>query len=587
MSDAAHIRAAQRAIAYLESTISERSAMQNAALLGVLGDVPEAQRLTKKLVAQLRTCLTEAWLTAAGLQELLSVVNALQAHEARLVQGNHMGHVVQRMIGAEVAPGGPYMDEQKRVEPFTNAQAAGFLQWAAAPLPNVTDFLLQVIAERLVAGKRNLRTYDLLLQTKGLWDVPMVTAFTLATQRSGIWDSPATTVRAVALLQYNCLAIDRQPVIKLLLTSQLPIGAWSKKATDSHDADGFTTALAIRALLRSSEDGIAVMPLRSEHQHRHEHIVERVTLAFKTLPAPLRKPALGMANHICRADQEREITQLPAFFASSLKKRPARITEELIRLLGTANVYVWIAYTIYDDILDNEGDAHLLPVANVALRRALDCYQRAASGKTGFAAYMAEVFDATDTANAWEVTHCRFEISQVEDRISIGELPDYGNRMVLARRSYPHALGPMAIMAVYGFDPKSNTWRIMQTAFRHFIIARQLNDDLHDWQSDLLSGQINYVVAVLLRTLRVHVGVYALSSFMPTLKQHFWQHVLPEICQTILKHITLSRQAFVRSGLLKPDNDIEHLLATMECSAKEALVKREDGQRFLQTFKDD
>jgi len=55
------------------------------------------------------------------------------------------------------------------------------------------------------------------------------------------------------------------------------------------------------------------------------------------------------------------------------------ILKKDVILLGQANVLGWLAYTIYDDFLDEEGKPELLPLANMYLRRLIYIYDTAFS----------------------------------------------------------------------------------------------------------------------------------------------------------------------------------------------------------------
>jgi hypothetical protein len=148
---------------------------------------------------------------------------------------------------------------------------------------------------------------------------------------------------------------------------------------------------------------------------------------------------------------------------------------------------------------------------------------------------------------------------------------------VLAARSFAHALTPMAVLAEYAPHSVKKMHHI-ETAFQHYLIARQLNDDLHDWVKDMQAGQASYVVTAILRDMRVKNDVYDLTALMPAMQRCFRGATMSKICQRMLWHITLSRQHFIKSQLLQPSNDIYILLDNLELSAHHSMDKQAKSQ---------
>jgi hypothetical protein len=295
---------------------------------------------------------------------------------------------------------------------------------------------------------------------------------------------------------------------------------------------------------------------------------------FMAHPEPLRSSALTVVERVCNADENFEITLLPRFFAHALDT-PAHFTNHYYKTLGLANLYLWIAYTIYDDFIDNEGKPAELPVANIALRASLDCFRLVLPNDARFQRYVSGVFAGMDEANAWEVHHCRFAIQ--DHNVAIAKLPRYGKCTVLAARAFAYALTPMAILAHLPDGlPKGS--RQIEIAFQHLLIARQLNDDLHDWVKDMQAGQASYVVTAILRDMRIKNGAHDLNALLPAMQRRFRRTTMPKVCRTMLCHISLSRQHFAKSRLLQNTNDIYLLLDNLELSAHHSMERRAKSQ---------
>jgi hypothetical protein len=243
-----------------------------------------------------------------------------------------------------------------------------------------------------------------------------------------------------------------------------------------------------------------------------------------------------------------------------------------------------MAYTIYDSFLDNEGDPRTLSTANVALRYSVERFRQALPDNTAFQQYTAEVFDTIDSANAWELIHCRAQVDG--NTITIASPPPYTRTLGLAYRSLGHTLTPLAVLAASGVKLNDRHTKRVSLALRHYIAARQLNDDMHDWQQDLQKGIITYVVARLLKETGVKPGTHKLSKLIPVMQRQFWHNTLPSMCQIATRHTELARMNAGASRLLTPDNLITKLTARIDRIVQKTLKEQSDAQAFLAAYSD-
>src|SRR5690606_23873672 len=114
---------------------------------------------------------------------------------------------------------------------------------------------------------------------------------------------------------------------------------------------------------------------------------------LKTLGPALRPQIQTLLRRTLSGDADGEIALLAHFFNQSLQK-PLPAHPELFAHLGTANLYGWTAYTIYDDFLDNEGDPQMLSAANMAMRYSVEHFRQALPNDTAFQKYTVQVFNA-------------------------------------------------------------------------------------------------------------------------------------------------------------------------------------------------
>lgn len=284
-------------------------------------------------------------------------------------------------------------------------------------------------------------------------------------------------------------------------------------------------------------------------------------------------------SRVARADRSYEIGLLALRFAPSLKdKQPSKDTLED---LGIANLYNWAAYTIYDDILDDDAESSQLPIANIALRRSVQLFSKAVPIDS-YKSIVHEIFNTVDAANIWELAHCRFPVHN--DTISINSLPDYDRLQNLYGRSLTHSLPVIGTLIAAGVPSESDMLTAVTNAFKQYLIVRQLSDDLHDWQEDLEEGHMSFVVSSLLRHAHVMPGNYALHTLIPNLQQVYFQKTLSAIGKSMLKR-SAEAHTLLRSVSLPLNTVIDKLIDGYEQSTHRMLDEHQRMTSFLKAYK--
>lgn len=490
-------------------------------LASMLAKSPEYTALQHQLATTLRRRIQPAHASYLSLSELCLAADGLHA----LLDGNLPAHIMatltQRLIAAETAVGGPYAETGQAPTDFTNACVAQCTQRLAGRLPQVETFLANNPALLAV--------------------LPRDRVLFLALQDSTPADQPAVR----DLRQHHHL---------------------------------LAAALSHAILDRS-------IAARQHHDTQHQAASIRHYVLRRTAGARQAEPLRGLTQRMLRsvvaADTTAEIGQLARFYGLGLPAHAA-LTPDLYRRLGAANTFAWAAYTIYDDFLDDEGQPAMLATANLCARAMLHEYRQALPDHQAFHAFTEATLQIVDQANTQETTSLRFHVSRIA--ITITPLPDLGDGGLLADRALFHTLGPMASLAASDTAVDSQPWRDSLAGWRHYLLARQLNDDIHDWAKDLQAGHATFVVLALLRSLNISPGIYRLDELLPYARRHFWQHVLPDICDTALAHNTSGRTllaSHLPKGLSAPLNG---LFARIENSMVAAKAQRQQGLKLVQAF---
>lgn len=198
----------------------------------------------------------------------------------------------------------------------------------------------------------------------------------------------------------------------------------------------------------------------------------------------------------------------------------------------------------------------LLPLANTCIRRMMQLFHSIASDVQY--AVIHRILSGIDAATLWEHTHCTVHAFP-------NTLPHYGNYSILAQKSLGHALGPI-LLADTDVDA-------VEQCFTHHLIAKQLNDDAHDWREDLQRGWINSVSAPMIEkcgTLDVEI-----------LQSYFWEEYIQEVVGAILEQLKQARLVAQKVTTLQDVTFLYDLFIPLERAAQHALDERDKTLRLL------
>jgi hypothetical protein len=536
------------------------------------------------------------------LDDTFCALVGLYRHDPLLITAARLGVIIKLLLATEQTVGGPYRtwlvpasapDNWQDVDLAVNCNIAYFLRLVAKPLPNLTALIDEAIHKQVFASPYYPASMPVLYFAARAYSGHNTQQ--LAAQ---IIAQPVNTALGAAL---KCSALthlheltEAAPLVQQLCAGQQADGSWPAEAfcldpsqggtAYYQGAEALTTAFAIEALTQYRAASHKTRPLRSRDgsQPGSEHIVQEAKKSFTHLGRELKRQVYTMIDKIAAGDTSQEIVMMPQLFANSF--RPSKpLTTDTLATLSRANLFGWLAYTIYDDFLDEQGSTPLLPVANTALRASLKEFEATLTGHPAGWKLVHTTFDLIDSANSWEVAVCRGTVQG--DTLTVLQLPRYGKLEKLAERSLGHTLTPVIILLLQGYELDSPEIQGMQTALSHYLIARQLLDDMHDWEEDLQRGHLNPIVTELMRATRVEPGDYALSELIPRLRRAFWQWTLSTMCTRTERHITAARRAAARTKLFVPNSSFVGLLDRLDAILKDTRTKQAAATDFLQAYK--
>lgn len=547
--------------------------------LDILPEVPELSEVRVKLLTRLTEAVTADFIAQRPLLEVFMTLSSVQKERKVHTAGKETALVAKRLLASEKTVGGPYVSEDGVLDPLANAYIALFIRQVAEPLPNVEAYITEHMS------KPELLRHPMYTQSACAYLLAQArTEESTAVDLSGIFPKRRSPGQ-IALRLLISRSVPSSSAVKKLLKAQLPDGLWAGEPfLRGVRSRLLTTALIIGALVKTERDTQSKNTISAIEESIHRDIACEGHQLYERSSEPLRSMGNSIIEKVLCADKKHEITLLPFYFARSLGLPLNIHTIEKCRLLGLANMLCWAAYTIYDDLLDDEGKLKLLPAANIAHRASLTAYRRALGEMSDFLFYVEDGFAGMDEANTWELKHCRFTVK--ENKIHVLDLPDYGELDVLANRAFGHVLGPLAVVFVLHDSATDRQKGVIESGLRHYLIARQLNDDLHDWQRDIQKGQITYVVAAILRDLAIPPGVYNLDQLLAAMKLCFWSRTLPTIVSCMLSHASQSRRLAKESGIILHEEFIWPFIDKLEGSARVALASQVSSQEFMNTYQD-
>lgn len=539
------------------------------------------------------------------LDDTFCALAGLYRHNPKLVDEAAMAQIIKLLLATETAVGGPYRtwlaaensdSAWLDTDVAVNSNIAYFLSLAGHRLPKLDAFIGQAIKANAYVSPYYPSKYAFMYYFARTYQGPYRPQLLQQTRKlQTAADNDLN--RALCLNARLRLGDNRklQAAMSALIANQRRDGSWPAAAFYAdpvkngrpyyNGAAALTTAFVLEALELYQRKMINLPAKKQPVGQRRsswQPLLSSAKVQCQHLEPALSSHILALLRRQAEGSNGRAIIDVPRTFNRSLIDPLQADNTEVFYSLGLANLYGWLAYTVYDDFLDDEGKPASLPAANVAMRYSLRNFLQAVPS-TDFQTTVQQTFDTIDGANAWEQAQCRFEV--LDGAITIAELPRYGNRQKLAERSLGHSLPALAILALKGIKPVDRPFRLIDRALRHYLIVRQLNDDLHDWQEDLSRGHISYVVARLLRELRIRPGTHQLADLNRRAQRQFWQHTLLSVCQLMRDHIASGRQAFTASGLLQQNNLMEQLLDEQESSLNTTMSQQQQTMRFLQQYR--
>ncbi len=487
------------------------------------------------------------------------------------INGSQQAAITKLLMHAEQQPGGPYRtwlsDDRERwsnVDPVVNANIACYVARLGVELPNITEYIEHLIQSNQLKStyyfNKSVIYYFITRYYKGSCSNQIIEEL-LDFDHEPLYIAMSIT----AALRSGCSKEWVAPLIHQLATSQNDDGSWPATGFYLHAQSNdtliyagsatLTTAICLEALSLYNSQA----PPDTDSQYEHPVIKEINQTIEQIKSRELRASLKELVRAADMTNYNRHVVDMPELMTKALN---TQVDAVLLYNLTLLSAWGWIAYGAQDDIIDDERSSKYLPALNFCMRQVASIIN---TFDPKFKNDAHTILTRIDIANAWELAQCRDSTPH--------NIPDYSNYWQLADRSLGHMLAGLGIL--YSRHTTIAVVRSFKIFFRHYLIARQLNDDAHDWEDDLARGHINAVAA---RLLTVQRGS---NVNVETLRTLLWEKEIIQINKLILSHTNQARHAIMQQKKQFNVSTFEQLLRPIEDAVHKSEVERIRTLEFI------
>ncbi len=327
-----------------------------------------------------------------------------------------------------------------------------------------------------------------------------------------------------------------------------------------------------------------------------EKIFKLAKNELKNLPKRFQEEIIKVIKETAKNNPDKQMLLLPYYFYKSLdlessqefNQEKFKEKEKLITKLGLINAYFWSAFIIYDDFWDEDEKARpkLLPVANFMSRNLIEFYFSEFQKYKDYQKYYQEILNNLDYANFFETINGRFKNDLRENKkLNLEEinLINYKNYKIKFFPAGAHILGPLLMMAHLGFKVKSKEIKNLENFFINYLIARQLNDDIYDFEEDLARGNLSSAINETLIQAKLQ-GYKQVNE--AELKKIFWLKTLKILSKEIIKKTKLAENYLKKIKIIEKPKPLLKFSNLARASALKALKERTETLDFIKEIRE-
>lgn len=521
---------------------------------------------------------------------------ALHIHNPQLVSESVLVENTNTLIACETNPGGPYFtwivpNEMRpywnNIDMVTNSTIFYYLKKRCIHLHDLEDFFEQRINEKDFHSE--------------FYDSPLVVIYFLARHYDGIYrddliqhilsteiKSPLHTAIALSsLIRLGYPNKSLEPFVQKLVNVNLGTVTAErffielKKNNIVHHSGSlaFTYAAILEALcLFHNRETLYT------HTKNHKKVLADVL--HRSEKQLMNTPELGQELHRVLTEfstpkKFEELLLLPyLFLINCYQQKVSSITQEIIMNLCTGNTLGAIGYTIQDNIFDHDEDGQRLPLASSCILHA----QRIFCHELPLGAPCLQILRLLHTMNEALAYENRLVIP-MNQMLNLDSFPKRASFEYLGEKSLGYAIGPMITCMLCNHPQDISR---VQNFFRAYLIVKQLNDDLHDWYSDLLAGKLNPVsISVINDYKKIHpLGkTIDLVADKTELHEIFWSTTLSNLALIFQHFAKKSRATLEQIEILERKDYFMEMINTQKHAFEKGITERDHVEKFLNAYK--
>jgi hypothetical protein len=529
------------------------------------------------------------------IDDLACALLALESYDAAIIDGTALGHLAEALVATEVTPGGPYhtwLEAWDSVDIAVNANVGCILNKQKVELPGLNAYIHQSIERNELASEFYIGILPTIYFISRWYNAATaeLTAMVIDVINDKSLSYNALSL-AIAISSGCHLRISAEllyPLTKQLLglrqSGHWPAEAFYKDFRKGEDnlaagSNVLTTAFAVEALEAYRQYAVPLQRSKLQLNAKNNIRLKSKELAPNTLAETLPLLRNEYAAYRQKFLDHNNIDEITAIATITARSYGKKISSDILKSLNSASLSGWIAYSIYDDFLDGGGKPSLLGVANQAARDMYHAFESIVPD-TAFMDLVNTTLSKVDEANIWETLNARAPFSP--DKTDITRLPDYGDYAQLAYKSLGHMLTSCGVLVLAGIPVGSKQMILFQQYFFHFLIARQLNDDAHDWEEDISEGRISSVICLLLANKRAPITITPRD--IPTLRKRFWQHTITDVDVLIRFHCEQAQRALNKCTFLETSDTFSNWLTKLTAASEKAILQSHQSQKFIEAF---
>lgn len=472
------------------------------------------------------------------------------------ISGNDLKKILEVLISQEVETGGPYYTwlvdqndvEWKDIDLAVNSNIANFLTEFGIELQNITSFIDESINNNSIKSRYYPTStpvaYFISRSYKGQSKKKLKnTLETLYSRESStLLDRIiiSSSLLRLNLFQHELVARTIETLLdaNINTSNAFPfyrgVNPFLNGKKYYAGSENLTAALTIEFLTLYKKKAIEIgaSHTKASLEKQNRIVCNDVSLELQQAHGIIAEYGAERLDTLLKNPDMAFITCIPYIIYRSFKT-PIKIENFILADIAKATLFGWLAYDIYDDFFDNQSIPYHLSVANFSLRKLSTTFTSDYLSKE-FHSFFHETMNIVDNANASEA---KMPIIKVKNNALILDdkiIPIIRSNASPENKSIGHILPIVAIYSLVGYSPQHNKTLTAINFFKNYLAARQLIDDMHDWEEDLKLGKINTVAFQIINEALKKQKKKVTINYLRSL---FWEVTVIKSCKRVYKHI--------------------------------------------------